>query len=297
MKRLEMDNFIEMTAPEKEIWYPLLVVFYRKKGVGEEKLDEQIQKVFLQAQVGWDRAPRDLDTRIKVKTGFQWKSHENLKPKLAIHNIDKVVDVLEEKSDDNYEIGIDQTLSRPEKEWFNGRKATYVKDFDFNESSDRLLLDQLLIEELIQRRLSIKQLKYSDRDFNRALTDNLKRITELQERLGITRQQRSGILDNIDGNVAQLALSLDKKLENMPEVMKAQYEEELYYQGLKNQRPPSNILPPIEKIEALLKIDGKISVNVDSERLSHITEEVAKSIQEQRDIPKIDLAGGFDVSG
>lgn len=293
MSNIDSSTII-MNDKDRERWYGPLAEYYRKKGIDESSLKDTIEEIFKEAQIGWPRAPHNLDTRIKIKSGYQWKSHANLSPRVAGVQAEEIV---EEESDidvsDNY---VMNSLNQSEKEWWKNREAEYIKDFDFNNSSDKMLLQQLLVEELLQRRVFVKQLKEKDHDYGKMMNDAIKRISEIQQRLGITREQRAGILDNVDGNVAQLALALDKKLEVMPELMKKQYEEELYYENIKSQRPPNNILPPIEKIEALLQVDGKLSANLDSQKISEITETVAKEVENSAPLKRIELAEGLDVS-
>jgi len=292
------EKSIIMTDNDRERWHDVLMEYYRKKGTDEEDAQKEINKVFAQSQAGWNRAPNDIDTRIKMKSGFQWKSHNNLKPRQK--QIEESATSQSVDDDDN--IDLISSLSASEKEWWISRKDIYTRDFEFNDSSDSPLLDQLLLEELMQKRLFKMQVRYKDRNFSKQLTESLKRVTELQTKLGITREQRAGIMNKIDGNVAHLALSLQEKLLAMPETMKAQYDEELKYQTLKDQRPPINILPPLEKVEALLNVDGKVSANLDSSKISEISEEVKKiADKRKRDNekknkpPKRELAEGYDV--
>jgi len=291
-----MAQIIPMTKADQLRWRPILEEYYRDKGVPENQIEDIIDQVFVECQKGWERGPRDLDTRIKVKSGFQWVSHENLKP-----NRQKLSEE-QEKPEEDDNVGDDYlygTMTQNERIWWGKRKDIYVKDFEFNESSDKPLLEQLLVEELSQRRLFKMQLKYPDRDYSKKLTDSLKRVTEIQSKLGITREQRAGILNKIDGNVAELALSLDEKLARMPETLRLEYEEELRCINLKAQRPPINVLPPIEKVEALLQVGGKLSANLDSERISEITEAVGQELNDQREakkeIPSKELSLGYEL--
>ena len=289
---------IIMTDKDRERLEPVLTEYYRSKGLDESKIQKQIDKVFAQSQAGWERAPNDLDTRIKMKSGFQWKSHSNLKPKQK--QIKDNSPATKEEDDDSTDLI--KTLSKGEREWWDERSRIYKKDFEFNDSSDKPLLDQLLLEELMQRRLFKMQVKYKDRSYSKELTDSMKRVTELQSRLGITREQRAGIMNKIDGNVAHLSLQLEEKLREMPDKMREQYEEEMKYKAIRDQREPVNILPPLEKVEALLNVDGKMSANLDSTRISEISEEVAKEISDKRERaedkkkpPKKELAEGMEI--
>lgn len=290
---MEPNNTILMDKKDQERWIPILQEYYLQKGLDERKIQETIDLILKEAQIGWPRAPKDIDTRIKIKSGYQWKSHGNLKPNLNSVYTEIKEEEPEENFSDDYLV---KSLSNNEKDWWRLRRTEYMRDFEFNSSSDKILLEQLLAEEVIQRRTLIDQLGSRNRDFSKQLNDILKRITDLQTKLGITREQRAGILDSIDGNVAQLALSLDKKLEAMPEELRKQYEQELYYINLKQQKPPINILPPIEKIEALLQVGGSISTNIGSERIAEITEVVSKEVADAKEVKKVELADGVDVS-
>ena len=284
---------ILMTKEDQERWIGPLTEYYRGSGIPEEKIKGTIEEIFAAAQVGWARAPRDLDTRIKVKSGFQCKSHANLKPRRKVVPEIEVQDQEEVNQDDS----LFDTMTKTEKDWWGIRISEYSLDFDFNSSSDKPLIEQLLVEELVQKRLFKLQIRYPDKDYSKRMNDGLKRIGDVQTKLGITREQRAGILNKIDGNVAKIASELDEKLKLMPEKMLADYKEELYYNHLKSQRPPVNILPPIEKVEAMLNIDGKISANFSGDKISEITEAMGKEIAEKKELPpKKELPDGVDVS-
>lgn len=288
-----MGKSIVLTQEDIERWTPVLTTHYRNRGLSEDEIQKTIQSVLAECQTGWNRAPRDLDTRVKMKSGFQWKSFENLRPRKKEEEPE--VDLEEDVDFDFF-----STMNEKERTWWDQRLSEYKKDFDFNASSDKPLIEQLLAEELIQRRVVNKQLKFRDRDYSKQLNDGLKRVTELQIKLGITREQRAGVLNKIDGNVAQIAVELDEKLAKMPEELRKQYEEEMKYASMKAQRPPINILPPIERVEALLGGGHEINANVTSAKMSEISEAVGKEISDKRqEIPKppfVELPEGVDVS-
>ena len=200
---------ITMTDADRERWEPVLIKYYKSQEKSDVEIDEILQRVFAEVQVGWNRCPRDLDTRIKVKTGFQSKSHANLKPRKKVQSENEEVNLEEDEYGDDY---LFSTMSNSEQEWWQERLDQYTTDFEFNESADLPLLQSLMVEELIQRRLHRKQLKNISQDYSRQLTDSLKRVTDCQTKLGITREQRAGALDNVEGNVAHLAVELENKL-------------------------------------------------------------------------------------
>ena len=288
---------IVITREDIEKWTPVLKKYFSGKSSGDlqnifnkynvEDIDELLDKIFAECQTGWNRAPYNLDTRIKIKTGFQWRSHENLRPREKKQETEQEV-----KEEEN----VFNTMSDKEKEWWGNRKMEYLDDFDFNKSSDIPLLDQLLLEELLQRRIFYKQLKNKDHDYNKQLNDGLKRIADIQTKLGITREQRAGVLNKIDGNIAQISVELNEKLAKMSDELKKEYEEEMKYLSIRNQREPANILPPLAKIEALLGGE-KASANIDSTKMSEITEAVGKEISDKREEkPQIkELADGVEV--
>lgn len=286
-----MKNYeIHISQEDRERWTPPLLEFYTiNKGMEEEEALEAIDKLFKEVAYGWNRAPHKLETRIQQKTGFQWQNHENLNP-----NKPKIEDIeLEFKKDKTIYVEksfLYEHLTEEEKKWWDYRIDEYYKEFSFNESSDRPLLTQLMFEELLQRRLFLKRLKSNAASLNKEMTDSLKRISELQVKLGITREQRAGILDNIDGNVADIAVHLDKKLEVMPQQLKQMYDEEVRYQKLKNQRPPVNTLPPRETMKAILNKEstgGKIEVTGNAiQEISELVSNQSKDKKaEYRDLP------------
>ena len=270
---------IIIDADTKERWTgPLLEYYAANKNMDPEEAMSKIAEVFQQVEKGWNHAPSDIDTRIQMKTGLAWKSHGNLVP-IRGKGKEGKIEIDEKNEVASY---VYQYLSTKEKEWWAKRIIEYSKDFEFNDSSDKPLLTQLLVEEILQRRLFIKQLKEKDLNLSKEIESSLKRVTDIQVKLGITREQRSGALDNIDGNVADLSLSLNKKLKNMPIEMKAQYDDELRYETLKRQNPPVNQLPPKETMLAIVKKDSrKEGVEVTNKAASAITELVANTAKER----------------
>lgn len=290
---------IRMTDRQVEEWTKILSEYYiDTKQYSKIKAEETISQILAECQLGWNRAPRDIDTRIKMKSGYQWKSHSNLN----VNKSNPEEEVEEEVSVKNWEGSFFEAMGKKERDWWEDRKNTYETDFEFNQSSDKPLVEQLLFEELLQRRLLKLALAYPNNDYSKKITDSLKRVGEIQTKLGITREQRAGIMNKIDGNVAQIAVDLDKKLENLPQIEKEQYEEELRYNNLKKQRPPVNMLPPIEKVEALLGMDAKGKVDLNNVEISEITETVAKEISEineskkEKKPKKVELSAGISLN-
>lgn len=274
---------MNITQEDRNRWRPPLLEYYKKnRGMDDFEAKEKIKAVFVKAEKGWQKAPKDLDTRIKVLTGFQWDNQTNLNP--IKPNIPKAPVGKEEKEGSkSSEHSIYDYLDSEEKKWWDIRFDEYKRDFEFNESSDKPLIVQLLFEELCQRRLFIYQIQNPNKDYSKRLNDSLKRVTELQTKLGITREQRSGALDNIDGNVAEISMHLDKKLELMPKEMKQQYDEELRFLSMKNQKPPINTLPSYDTMKAIISkgADGAKSSEISNKAAQEIHEAVYKEKQEE----------------
>jgi hypothetical protein len=205
------NRVILMNQDDRDKYTYALSQYYVDKGKSTAEAIEIISTIFAECQMGWERCPNDLDTRIKIKSGFQWKSHENLKPRQKkVPSLS--VEVVEEE--DSGKNDILKYLTNAEKECWISREESYAKEFEFNNSSDRPLLMQLLFEEIFQRRIFIHQLQNKDADLSKQMTASVQRLTELQEKLGITREQRAGILDNIDGNIANISVDLEEKLKH-----------------------------------------------------------------------------------
>lgn len=96
--------------------------------------------------------------------------------------------------------------------FYNRRKKIYTSEFEFNSSSDLSLLEAVLSDELLLRRLSNEQIKGKKDYVDKNIDDIQKRLRENQKSLGVTRAQRVAEDSNQKGNVAQLSESLDKKL-------------------------------------------------------------------------------------
>lgn len=272
------DYSISMDQDDIARWKgPLIQYYVKSKGLSEKDAKIAISQVLDEVKAGWNRAPKDIDTRIKMKTGFQWVSQENLNVKKL--QIKKVPVGKEVPTSSGSESFLYDNLDDEEKLWWDRRKDEYNHDFIFNESSDKPLLVQLLFEELMQKRLFLKQLDSDEQVYGKLLTESLKRVTELQIKLGITREQREGALDNIDGNVAEISISLDKKLDTMPKQMKLDYDEEFRYTALKNQRPPINILPAKETMMAII---NRSSMNDKFEITNKVAQEITDEVYKNR---------------
>lgn len=102
-----------------------------------------------------------------------------------------------------------------ELNFYNRRKSMYLREFEFNSSSDLSLLEAVLSDEILLRRLTNAQLQGKKDFVDRNIDEIQKRLRETQKSLGVTRAQRVADDTNQKGNVAQLSESLDKKLQEI----------------------------------------------------------------------------------
>jgi len=159
-------------------------------------------------------------------------------------------------------------MSSEELKFVQTRTEVYGKEFDFNESSDQVLLQQILIDELIIRRISMVRL--SGEDVPQTSIDKImERFRKNLEKLGVLRVQRLELNTDIQGNVGQLSLELDKKLERIRK------------------------LKPKEQREALLdKIKDKL-IHMDRKEILQFAEE--SELQAAHDLEYPDNEILFDV--
>lgn len=108
---------------------------------------------------------------------------------------------------------IREVLNNREKEFFEERKAKYVEDFDLNESSDEVVLNMCLMEEVIWYRLMLYQAEHPSADIERPLNDCHKRLMQSMKSLGVLREQRVGRNININSSLAELAARVAKELD------------------------------------------------------------------------------------
>lgn len=151
-----------------------------------------------------------------------------------------------------------ESLDPSERRFWKERKVKYENEFNFNESSDRSLLFQLITEELIQQRLMIKKLTDPEAATDSEMTNSMARLQKCMESLGITRKQRQAAKeDTIEGSISKLAGELDKKIKTISAKEKKDEEEEIAYTKLKSMRGgPRNVVPSLEEIKKIQKQMG-----------------------------------------
>jgi hypothetical protein len=266
---------IQLSSASYEVWLEKLSKFFETTGLDSGMAIQKAESILTEAQKGWPHAPKDINIRIKMKSGYDWSPHKNLKsnpeylPNVQNANLNR-----DNTINDLYKW--ENNLADGEKNWWAEREAIYRKEFEFNKSSDEPLLFQLLTEELNQKRLATLLLENPRKAdlYSKFMTDSLKRLQETQIKLGITREQRADLLENAEGDISSLSIRFEDKIAVARAKIKEWEKEQAAQKFVKEREGINNVLPAITRIEALLGIDpeGNIKEDVD-------TQEVAELIQ------------------
>jgi len=122
------------------------------------------------------------------------------------------------KFDTNSEIL--KCLESDERKYWQLRNYQFRNEFEFNESSDKILLEQLLYIEVMLRRLRLYNLTGKARgnldglDEKKLMEDHRKSL----EALGVLRVQRIDSDSNVEGNVGEISMLLDEKLNEIKQI-------------------------------------------------------------------------------
>lgn len=264
---------IQLSDASYIVWLEKLSKFFEATGLDIGTATQKAEGILTEAQKGWPHAPKDINVRIKMKSGYDWHPHKNLKsnseslPNVKVANLKRDQTINELYQWEN-------NLADGEKRWWNERESTYRREFEFNKSSDEPLLFQLLTEELNQKRLATILLENPRKAdlYSKLMTDSLKRLQDTQAKLGITREQRADLLENAEGDISTLSIKFEDKIKLAKEKIKEWAKEEAAQKFIKEREGINNTLPPISKIEALLGIDpeGKIKEDVDTQEVAEL---------------------------
>jgi hypothetical protein len=280
VRRAAQISEIKLTDEEIAFWESVLIPYYIETGRhSEENAKAIVGNKLQEVQFGWARAPHNVEQRIQRKTGFVLD--KKAKPPTPSINISTKT-----KNPTSYS-NIYDALPEHERTWWDTRLKTYVDEFEFNQSSDIPMIEQILVEELIQKRLSIKQLLASNVDpmTSKVMTESSKRMLELQAKLGITREQRAKELNNIDGNIASVAIEFEAKMAEILKEEAALDAAAAQFQADKELEAPINILPPEDKLLSILGIDDSnedsmLLGEINMDNLNKVVEEIQKGTAE-----------------
>lgn len=311
---------IKLTLDERVKWESLVFNYFQDLGADTpgfiefKKEAEQLnvklsssplldysKKIVQECENGWPKAPKRFDTRITLKTG--WNSP--LRQKKAVIKQDKVVEESKKDRESSF-LDIRSILTSDEVAFFDKRIKEYVDDFDFNVSSDMPLVERLITEEILHRRLFIMHLQVMSDSKNKskldpetissALSDAHKRMTELQKQLGISRVQRTDEMNRGIESIAELAVSFDEKIKKYPELRKKLLEEEQRFMLEKSLEEPINVIPEPKQLEAMLN-------NADSSQIyeNSVAQTLSNVALKHSELPGIakkeQLPDGIDLDG
>jgi len=242
------------------------IAFFREKltplfisRTGKEDVSKEVDAVIQDCIAGWERAPKSFADRISNRAKAYGIDGENLQPVVAKPKKKKSkLQIFTEM----YTPFIKKVKAH-HKKIFLDRLEYYLSEFDFNLSADLTLLLQLVMNEIHISEMQVEMFNAETPQERNALAKALKMLNEnsvdLQETLGITREQRQKGMGSHEGSVAEIAVSLDEKLKKR-EVEKAkELEHEKVMLKLKEERNDYNEVPddPVE-LAQILEQDAEI---------------------------------------
>ncbi len=227
---------LDISREELSKWreYTVEVLRYTKtKG----DIQHRAGTIIRQAVDGWDRSGSDFETRVKAKIGFvKIKAYEDkqnyVDPLEGKRDYTKAGRKPKELKEDYYALsGIETNVGIPPGDLFTrellsseeiifakDREESYRNEFNFNLSSDSFLLNQLIVDELIIRRTQLARMKgdtISQSSINKVMEGFVKNL----KALGVTREQRMENDQDIQGNIGQLSVELESKLEQIKKLV------------------------------------------------------------------------------
>ena len=178
------------------------------------EINLKIEQVINKSKWGWPNAPALFSRRIEILLGVASKAYVKEKRR----DMEQLKEEEKKKKVHSSYLGDHLQLNPEEFQYMKERFKFYTKDFDFNESSDQVLLNQVIVQELLLRRLEVERLtKTLQVDSKQELV-----VKELGDQyrknlsdLGVSRKQRVEFDQSIDGNVAQLSSSVEQKIDNI----------------------------------------------------------------------------------
>lgn len=188
--------------------------FFMTMDLTPMRLDERIRKTIETCIYGWYRCPGDFDKRILLKMGPNSKKLKKRRDKKRYNKVRSAQKFVKSGFFNDIELSEDEAV------FADGRYQSYTEDFEFNSSSDQMMLKQLIVDEILINRLEIERLMHVELDQNVEMLNE-----KIQDRyrknllnLGVSRQQRVEYDQNIEGNVGQLSMNVEGKLENIKEI-------------------------------------------------------------------------------
>ena len=204
--------------------------YYHEIGY-KENIQDKVNEILEAASKGWEHAPRSFFVRVKTKIGrFQLSRFEKMKEE--VHKLrnegyedEEIAQIIKRRKTkkDVPSLNIEKPvfgssffdyLHDDEKLYWIQREKDYRREFDFNESSDKILLEQLLFNETMLFRIRKTLLTGEGKEEIKNLKESslLEEHKKISEKLGLLRIQRIQNDINIEGNVGEITLALEEKL-------------------------------------------------------------------------------------
>ena len=204
--------------------------YYHEIGY-KENIQDKVNEILEAASKGWEHAPRSFFVRVKTKIGqFQISRFEKMKEEA--HKLrnegyedEEIAQIIKRRKTkkDVPSLNIEKPvfgssffdyLHDDEKLYWIQREKDYRREFDFNESSDKILLEQLLFNETMLFRIRKTLLTGEGKEEIKNLKESslLEEHKKISEKLGLLRIQRIQNDINIEGNVGEITLALEEKL-------------------------------------------------------------------------------------
>lgn len=240
---------IAPTEGEKARIKEWLFTFYKETGYDGD-IPERVNKIIEASLEGWERAPKTFLSRVKVRLGGKayssWaKRRDEINKKKSLENegysAEQIIEILARERFDKkdkkklvqdlhieaepentvvYGSSIFDFLSPEEKKFWRKREFEYRNEFEFNTSSDLVLLEEVIYNEILIRRLRIAKITGENLDKVKGLSekDLIDNHRTASDKLGILRVQRIQLDQNIEGNVSEISVLLDEKLNKIKEL-------------------------------------------------------------------------------
>jgi hypothetical protein len=251
------DKSMQLFPSEEEVeYYRKELTDLYKLRLGTDDVSEQVENILKTSIDGFTNAPKTLKARVYsiAKIGQKHEKHRKAKESTKPKNYTKLaLDSRVKKLQEFIDLydGFAKHLIDEDKQYVNKRLEFYIKEFEFNQSSDLPLLLQLITEELLQRRLMIfLATNMNDEsgaiiiaDASKAIKNLSDDMSNLQVKLGITRQQRETATGAKEGSISEIVVQLEKKKKKIAEVEKIEREQEQIWEEMKKKRGDYNPVP------------------------------------------------------
>ena len=248
---LVLNAQITVTPEEVEEAKKQIAIFYKNTNYTGD-IAKRVEEVVTKAMIRWTRAPKDFWERCITQIGYRAYSkyqrylkeleeakrlgleHEDweeiYKPerkKKEFKSNDNQISSLPESLDlaqySVYGDSLVDFLNGEEKKFWFKRELQYRREFDFNDSSDRILLEEAIYIEVLLRRVRIAKITGENLDKVKGLKEDdlIDNHRKVLDKLGILRVQRIQFDSNIEGNVGEIALLLDEKIDGIKNLKNA----------------------------------------------------------------------------